>query len=177
MPFVAAADMGWCYDDRRGAWELWSRTGLVVQRVRLDFLREFGPAPLNRYGARRGWPELVPGAAWLHCVLDGGPMDGRHVFFAPGAHAGPPEVLTCEAEAPLPSPPGGPAVPAPRLEVYRRQWRPACTHGGSCAACPFPYRWDAARGRVSDRTRLSGLRQGASLADGDQGLHAGRRPV
>lgn len=122
--------MGWCWNDGRAAWELWSRTGLVVQRVRLDFLHEFGPAPLNRYGARRGWPVLVPGAAWLHCVLDGGPMDGRHVFFAPGGHGGPPEVLAC-------------AEPGPALEVYRRQWRPACTHGSSCAACPFPYRWDA----------------------------------
>ncbi len=131
--------MGWVFNEARDAWELMSRTGMVVQAIGTGFLAQFGPAPLNRYGARRGWPVLVPGAAWVHCVLDGGPMDGRHVFYDPAVFSAPPEELTCAAE-----PPPKVAGSAPRLVVYRRQMRTRCVHGAGCVACPFPYRWDPA---------------------------------
>lgn len=121
------ANLGWTFNEADSQWELMSRTGLVIQTATLEFLHLFGAAQLNRYGARRGWPELVPGAAWVHCILHRGPMDGRHVFYEPAVCAQPPEVLTSDDQPP---------------DLYRRQWRPACTHGAGCVACPYPYLWD-----------------------------------
>jgi hypothetical protein len=87
------ADRGWTYNEAERAWELLNRCGFVIRRIGLPFLDQFGPGQLNNYGARHGWPELVPGAPWVVCVMEGGPMDGRRWFGSPAEHSGPPMYL------------------------------------------------------------------------------------
>lgn len=98
-------------------------------------------AGMNAFGARRGWPELVPGLPWIHCVLTGGPLDGLHHFVDPRDQEGAPDQLVLDLDQPLPAmPPGrGPeAGVAVAPAVYRRQVK-VCSHGN---ACPWPYRFD-----------------------------------
>ena len=91
-------DKGWIYSLEDSAWHLLNRCGLVVRRIPDQFLADFGAAQVNRYGARHGWPELVPGAPWIVCVLEGGPMDGRHSFISPAEPGGLPQRVAVEHE-------------------------------------------------------------------------------
>jgi len=90
------ADKGWVYSAADEAWHLLNRSGCVVRRITAGFLAGYGAAQVNNYGVRHGWPELVPGAPYTVCVLDGGPMDGRHGFIAPGDGRGLPELVTVD---------------------------------------------------------------------------------
>lgn len=84
-------DKGWIYSIEEAAWLLLNRLGLVVRRITDEFLAAYGAAQVNNYGARHGWPELVPGAPYIVCVLAGGAMDGRHWFFSPAERSAPPD--------------------------------------------------------------------------------------
>ena len=160
MPVVA--NLGWTFNEGAAQWELISRTGLVIQTATLEFLHRFGAAQLNRYGLRHGWPELVPGAAWVHCILHGGPMDGLARVLRAGrvrAAAGDPDVRRCAAGAvpaavaagvhaparvpglPVPVPVGpGRHMTAAALGAlvavarYKTGWRFRLEHGATSAA-------------------------------------------
>jgi hypothetical protein len=117
-------DKGWVYDEARETWLLLSRAGLVIRSYADELIEQVGFAQLNRFGVRQGWPELVPHELPTHCVLFGGPMDGRHLFFPPDrvGPGGPPDMLWYDPDG-------------PDASVYRRQpldiGRPDV----------WPYRW------------------------------------
>jgi transcriptional regulator with XRE-family HTH domain len=125
------ADRGWVLRPGSDRWRLNGPDGRAVTGVALQFVTAYGAAPVNAYGARRGWPVLVPGSPWIHCVLTGGPEAGRHEYLDPAVWDGPPPVLYLHAAARLPEQ----AV----MVAYWRQVQ-VCGHGRSC---PYRYEWAA----------------------------------
>jgi hypothetical protein len=131
-----------------GKWQLCGEHGDVVRAVPARMASDPGLlADLNRYGARRGWPLLVPGVGWFACVLAGGEHDGHWEYLDPASYSEPPErLLLATVAVPVVPEPAGPqpAVEAAELggaAVYRRQIQ-GCGHG---RMCPYPYTLDRGR--------------------------------
>ena len=132
------ADRGWVLNLGEQRWDLLGDDGeRLYGYLTLDFLLRADEPLLGSVLTRRGWPPLVPGVPWIHCVLAGGPFDGRHEYLDPMAYdAAAPERLLISWGAPV-SAPGAP-VRLTCQAVYRRQIQ-VCGHGRACA---YPYSWD-----------------------------------
>jgi hypothetical protein len=133
--------MGWWFDGEAETWLLLGEDGRPVpgSSVPAEALKRDGClGRVNAAFARRLWPELVPGFLAWHCVLDGGPRDGKHEYLDPGDYAEPPAVLLVAWDGR--AEPSGP-VELTHAAQYQRgaEW---CGHD----TCPVPYRWQPPAG-------------------------------
>jgi hypothetical protein len=132
-------DKGWVLNRDAARWELLGSDGETVHgMVSLDFLARCGPASANRAGVRHGWPELVPGAPWIHVILAGGPLDGLHQYLDPAVFDFPPAELTFSGQVLVSARPGARfgIHPSALAAAYRKSPQ-LCGHGRDC---PYPYR-------------------------------------